>query len=466
MKNYLEIVENTLKGEPKTPYRNREQQTVTDTVGIFAAIFRHDMREGFPLLTTKKMSLNQVAIELEAFINGITDKKWFEDRGSKIWSNWSNPITCPNWFTKEEKIKHQLKDTDLGPVYGYQWRNFNKPYKPVPRNLDNIQPTFLNVAVLGNYKSNALKSTWMGMISRCYNIKDRNYHRYGGNNVYVANRWLTYEYFEEDCKHLPNWELKEKYPDEYTLDKDKSGGKCYGPNTCSWLSKKEQAIFRIDVKPVYALSPNNELFYYRSVKECAKQNNLDSTDIAHCLSNRRKSHRGWQFWREVKVEEKNEVIDQLGFIAKQLKSNPYDRRMVCSAWNPEQMKSMSLPACHYSFNLVAYNGKLNLICNMRSCDLMLGIPYNIASYGLLLTLLAKHANLELGELVISLADCHIYTNQIEGAKAQLLRNPLPLPEVVIPDNTEGRFDIFKWDHTQLELKNYQSHGKLNFALEV
>lgn len=468
MRSYLNIVSDVLEhGKWKKPVRHQADGTAVelanDTIALPNQLFSHDMKNGFPLLTTKKMPLRTILVELEGFIKGITDKQWYSDRGCNIWREWSNPLTTPNWFSKEQKAEHQLKDTDLGRIYGSQWRSFNSLNKPTPRNIDGIIPTVFGVGVvLGNSKFNLdLKSTWYGMLSRCYNQNDKDYPTYGGKGVYVANRWLTYEYFEEDSMRLPGWGNKKEDSNEYTLDKDKSGTKCYGPNTCSWLSKKEQALYKSSVRPIYALSPDNDVYIYRSIKECANDRWLDVTAISHCISGKQDSHKGWQFWRDLPDEEENHV-DQLKTIVDTLHKNPYDRRMVCSAWNPNQIDQMALPPCHWGWNVTVIDEEINLFWVQRSCDLMLGVPFNIASYAALLMLLAKESGFKPGNLSGMLVDCHIYRNHIDGAHEQLKREPKALPTLNIKDRN-GKFSIFDWEANDVELISYDSHPKIKFG---
>ena len=329
MRQYLDILERVLtKGKPKTPFRQTENRKLTDTIGLANVVFNHNMCDGFPLLTTKKMGLKNIAIELEGFIKGITSKSWYQQKGCNIWQEWANPQAVKdfyfenyekpyleqetydkehnilsftgNFLTPFSAVEPAIKQSidDLGPIYGYQWRNFNK----------------------------------------------------------------TYPGQSEDDGDYTNY------------------------------------------------------------------------------------------------------TDQLKNITDTLTKNPTDRRMVCSAWNPNQISMMALPPCHFVWNVVVYDGKLNLWWGQRSCDLLLGVPYNIASYALLLCLLAKHANLEPGNLLGVLADCHLYENQLDVARQQLEREPRNLPTLEIPNNYDtkwgGRFDFWQWDHTQLKLKDYNPHGPL------
>ena len=157
-------------------------------------------------------------------------------------------------------------------------------------------------------------------------------------------------------------------------------------------------------------------------------------------------------------------IDQLKKIVETLKNNPTDRRMIVSAWNPTMMDQMALPPCHYAFQVTVLDGKINLLWNQRSVDTMLGLPFNIASYATLLHLLAKETGLGEGKLVGFLADVHIYSNHIEGAKEQLTRDPdkYPLPKLI----TENFTNIFDWKAEDTQIINYQSFDKIAFDIAV
>jgi len=290
MKAYLNIVKKIIDTG-----KLEETRTGIKAYTIAGAIFEHDMSKGFPLLTTKKTPLRLIASELQFFINGITDKKWLQERNNHIWDEWANPKKAPYGHDEESK-KKMLEERDLGPIYGFQWRHFNAPYK--------------------NYDS------------------------------------------------------------DYT----------------------------------------------------------------------------------------GQGIDQLKNVIETLKTNPRDRRMIVSAWNPLQFNEMALPPCHYAFQITVIGNKLNLLWNQRSVDTMLGLPFNIASYALLLHLLAKESGLKEGKLVGFLADVHIYENHMEGVKEQLSRDPekYPLPHI----ETENWKSIFDWKVEDTKVLNYQSYEKIPFEIAV
>lgn len=152
-------------------------------------------------------------------------------------------------------------------------------------------------------------------------------------------------------------------------------------------------------------------------------------------------------------------IDQLENLIDSLKNNPNSRRMIVSAWNPNQVDEMALPPCHYGFQVTVTGDKLNLMWNQRSVDTALGLPFNIASYGLLLHLLAKETGYEEGRLVGHLGDVHIYENHVDGLMDQLTRLPKRLCKIETDDFTS----IFDWKYTDSRVVDYESHDRIDFG---
>jgi thymidylate synthase len=183
---------------------------------------------------------------------------------------------------------------------------------------------------------------------------------------------------------------------------------------------------------------------------------------------------GWQ-WRHFGAEyvahdqpPRGRGVDQLKKLVDVLRTNPADRRMLVSAWNPVDFHRMALPPCHYSFQVTVVGGKLNLLWNQRSVDVALGLPFNIASYALLLHLLARGAGLAEGRLVGFLADTHVYVNHVDGLREQLGRAPFPLPRVETSGmiKTSEPADIFSWSCEQSRVVGYQHHPKIAFEIAV
>ena len=147
-------------------------------------------------------------------------------------------------------------------------------------------------------------------------------------------------------------------------------------------------------------------------------------------------------------------IDQIANIVEQIKHNPTSRRLLVSAWNVAEVNQMALPPCHCLFQFYVADGKLSLQLYQRSADVFLGVPFNIASYALLLQMMAQVCHLQPGDFVHTLGDAHIYNNHIEQVKLQLTRQPRPLPTMTLnPDKT----DIFSFDYDDFCLTGYDPH---------
>ena len=159
-------------------------------------------------------------------------------------------------------------------------------------------------------------------------------------------------------------------------------------------------------------------------------------------------------------------INQLKNVIHTLQTNPTDRRMLVSAWNPQQLDQMALPPCHYCFQLLSNEGYVDLLWNQRSSDFPLGVPYDLASYAMLLTLICKQVKMKPGKVIGFFADSHIYVNQIDGVKEQLQREPMTPPSVEILNAEDPNWTIWDWKYTDFELKDYQSHPSIKFPVAV
>ena len=156
-------------------------------------------------------------------------------------------------------------------------------------------------------------------------------------------------------------------------------------------------------------------------------------------------------------------IDQLKDVVNRLKTNPNDRRMIVSAWNPAQIEEMALPPCHAFYQFYVADNKLSCQLYQRSCDMFLGVPFNIASYALLTMMMAQVTGLEVGEFIHTLGDTHIYHNHFEQVKIQLEREPYALPQMKINPNIKD-IDGFKYE--DFELINYQCHPTIKGVVAV
>ena len=156
-------------------------------------------------------------------------------------------------------------------------------------------------------------------------------------------------------------------------------------------------------------------------------------------------------------------IDQIAQIMQQLRETPDSRRIILSAWNVAEIDNMALPPCQCLFQFYVAEGKLSCQLYQRSCDIFLGVPFNIASYALLTHMLAQQADLGVGDFVWTGGDCHLYSNHLEQADEQLSRKPLPLPRLAIKRRPET---IFDYRYEDFEILNYESHPHIKAAVAV
>ncbi|MDO4971816.1 MAG: thymidylate synthase [Bacteroidales bacterium] len=167
----------------------------------------------------------------------------------------------------------------------------------------------------------------------------------------------------------------------------------------------------------------------------------------------------WRSWPDYN----GGTIDQISQMVEQIKNSPDSRRMLVSAWNVAEVNKMALPPCHTMFQFYVANGKLSLQLYQRSADLFLGVPFNIASYALLLLMVAKVTGLEAGEFIHTFGDAHIYLNHMEQVKLQLSRDTRPLPRITINRDVTDLFD-FKYEDFTIE--GYDPHPLIKGVVSV
>ncbi|MCH8134865.1 MAG: thymidylate synthase [Proteobacteria bacterium] len=157
------------------------------------------------------------------------------------------------------------------------------------------------------------------------------------------------------------------------------------------------------------------------------------------------------------------AIDQISTVMQQLKESPDSRRIIVSAWNVADLDNMALPPCHALFQFYVADGKLSCQLYQRSCDVFLGVPFNIASYALLTHMIAQQADLAVGDFIWTGGDCHLYLNHLAQADEQLARQPLPLPRLAIKRRPKS---IFDYQYEDFEILNYESHPHIAAKVAV
>ncbi len=167
----------------------------------------------------------------------------------------------------------------------------------------------------------------------------------------------------------------------------------------------------------------------------------------------------WRSWPDYK----GGTIDQIANVLEQIKHNPNSRRMLVTAWNPAEVDEMALPPCHCLFQFYVADGRLSLQLYQRSADTFLGVPFNIASYALLLQMMAQVTGLEAGEFIHTTGDTHLYSNHLEQAKLQLTRTPRPLPKMKINPDVK---DLFAFKYEDFELVDYNPYPHISAEVAV
>lgn len=167
----------------------------------------------------------------------------------------------------------------------------------------------------------------------------------------------------------------------------------------------------------------------------------------------------WRSWQKPD----GGTVDQIKNVIEMIKKDPTSRRLIVSAWNPGELDQMALPPCHVMFQFFVADGRLSMQMYQRSCDMFLGVPFNIASYSLFLKMVAQVTGYEAGEFVHVLGDAHIYKNHFDAVTEQLTREPLPSPTLWL--NPEIK-DIDKFTMDDIKLENYESHPTIKAPMAV
>lgn len=167
-------------------------------------------------------------------------------------------------------------------------------------------------------------------------------------------------------------------------------------------------------------------------------------------------------WRSWQAGD-GQTIDQIRQVIEQIRAQPHSRRLIVNAWNVGEIQRMALPPCHVLFQFYVSNGRLSCQMYQRSADVFLGVPFNIASYSLLLMMVAHVCDLQPGEFIHTLGDTHLYLNHLEQARKQLTRQPFPLPRMTLNPEIKS---IFGFDYADFKLEGYQAHPNIRADISV
>jgi thymidylate synthase len=453
MRQYLDLLDAILTRGVK-----RADRTGVGTLSIFGYQMRFDLSRGFPLLTTKKLHLPSIIHELLWFLRGETNNRWLEERRVTIWREWAR------------------EDGALGPIYGKQWRRWEQVEFIVPTRYEPppLTPQQGRVAGVGygterrheSAWTEHLYDIWSQMLHRCYDPTWPDYPDYGGRGVFVVERWHDFNNFLADALRLPNGMLKREFPDEYELNLDYYGSNRYGPGTCLWLSKHEQALNAGGGRMILAESPSGDRIVTLNIAGVCQDYGLDLPAVESCLRKERDSYQGWTFTPvegPAGFRPRLRIRDQIKEAVALIKHAPESRRIVVSAWNVSDLERMSLAPCHLLFQFYVAEGRLSCQVYQRSADVFLGLPFNIASYALLTMMMAQVCDLMPGELIHTLGDAHLYLTHLDQARVQLSRQPRPLPQVTLNPRVRS-LDDFRYE--DITVTGYDPHPPLKAPVAV
>lgn len=352
---------------------------------------------------------------------------------------------------------------------GNMVKNCQKPAVLKGNIKDIYSPCVCNIGVVGNVAKvvkHELYQTWHDMIHRCYGKNRQNNKWYKDNGVTVSDRWLVFENFVSDSKKVKNWELKAVFPGEYSLDKDFNDSNIYDVSTCRWSNKHEQVVNSDNAPSFIAIDPDGNSHIGRGSKVFADEHGLSSGMVRQCVRGTCKSHKGWTFKKTRDIFIYTET-DQLKLVAAKLKMGIDDRRLIISGWHPSELDKQCLPVCHAFMQFGIQGNRLNLTMYQRSCDVPLGIPFNIAGYAWLLSVMAKITGHKPGTFTHMMHDIHVYVNQFDLLLEQAEREPLPLPHMLINPKIKTLEDLETWvTPDDFALIGYEHHPHIKYPFTV
>lgn len=471
---------------------DREDRTGVGVRSLFAppSLTFLNVDQEFPLLTTKKMAWKSILAETLWFLQGRSDLESLRADGCTWWDDWEKEdgtigpgygYQLRYWPTPQSHEMVQVpRREDTYKDYKYP---YNQEFPPqleydlnseecwaigvleelkTPKVQIQFKSGYITTTTRANWRATIKRGTllsrdgylpsasgvgfrghprefsereynlWYNMIARCYNENHPQYRFYGGAGVKVSPVWHSLEKFLDTLPLVVGYHEWAAGTDMH-LDKDYYGSKVYGPDTCVFLTPGTNQEMSVD----------GTAYQVREALYPAAKTWERITGHDHWYAKKQwdqgKSYRGIHP-KEVGIIHPSEGYlwrkkiyhDQLAWIIDEIKANPTSRRLVATMWNAGELEEMALPPCHGALMQFYVDGNfLDLHVNIRSSDLFLGLPTNIASYALVLLILARETELKGRGLIVTLGDAHIYNNHMEAVRTQIRRKPSPLPQVVI-----------------------------------
>ena len=410
-KNYLKIAEDILSGGAA-----KEDRTKVGILSTFGTRLEFDLQEGFPLLTTKKTWFKGVAEELLWLLSGKTNIRPLQSKGVHIWDAWAS------------------EGGALGPVYGKQWRGWEKfeivktltvNYPPIYKDLEPEKISGFGHNYEGKQDSLVFKD-WVLILQNLQH-----------GTTEIDPHWLDFDVFREEVTRLENWHLKQTFPSLYTLDSHYWGANVFAPGCTRWSSKKE-------------IQANADEHYWIATKGSHTipikdlRSFCDTYGVSFEQAEFNLAYKGIHYEDSYSISKvklpmglaaRVKYHDQIHEAIYQIKNNPSSRRILFTGWNVSELSLMALPPCHMMMQFYVDGDKLSGQLYQRSCDWFLGVPFNIASYSLLVHMIASVCDLKPGKFIHIGGDAHIYKNHIAAMEKQIAREPFDFPSLQVKKKT-------------------------------
>lgn len=519
---YLELLGEMREGIISEGFPNKDR-TGVGTYSVFGRQIRFNLQEGFPLFTHKQVFMRGIFEELLWFMSGSTNERDLCFRTKGVRDDGVGTIWSPNCLDKANRNPERFNGHNMGNMYNMAWRKlpcsphgldwiktpdfiddykevFTKPvmdkvYQVQKVRMSNTCGEFKTLGKIGgkfvvqfldtgSYKAvnticksikddykpsvcgvgytagqsrdnpthKALYRVWQDMLIRCYTPRKHHNHY---DDVVVCKRWHSFKNFVYDAYFLHGFQefVDSGYSNQ--LDKDYYGARIYSPDTCifvsGWLNKTLNRGSKLDFK-VYEYE--GKFYYSRTVLEevegISRKKPLPTSVVVH--ESVGGVHPRPKIW-----------IDQFAGAIKLIKEDAASRRIVMDSWNPRNDGNAALSICHPMVQFFVKNGKLSCQLYQRSADLLLGVPFNIASYALLTHLIALECGLDVGEFVWVGGDIHVYSNQMEGLN-EILDNRFALNQPKIKINKVDSIYNYQW--SDIEILDYNHLGKVEMPVAV
>lgn len=394
----------------------RQDRTGEGTISSFSKIIRYDLRESFPLITSKFVPMRLISSELRWFLQGQTNVRKLQEDNNHIWDEWRAP-----YDNSERRI---LNKEEFYELYGNKIDSFIKDKEVyLSSSHDDEEKENIREVVSHTEYTTPERNLWKKIIT---------------SDEKVHPHWYSFEKFCHDLHAIPHYDYWEMNPHsfvlthDYFINNDIIDG--WHPSTVVFTRKDR-----------YDYPTNNEGEFLR--RELIADGYMGPIYGYQ-----------WRSW--------NGAVDQIHAVVEQLKNDPTSRRMIVSAWNADKIQDMALPPCHVMFQLYVSDNKLSMQVYQRSADMFLGVPFNIASYALLTHILAQHVGLDVGELTWIGGDCHIYLNHRDQVKEQLYNydhDHRKLPDIKVEVGQEKLSDI---EDFQATIIGYHPHKRLHGKVAV